>query len=1041
MKTRFRSQLTMPNPNQPGKRGFVLNPGASLELDFCIVERAFPTRQSLHFVAEHDLLGKLMVSDGYLLKHTYHRIDDAVESDPALGAPETHVLHLSGAGEEWPREAYIPVNPKSLPKEQPLTFCVSALARDLQVDRDGELGVELGIYRARPGRHAEDVSQPPDEVTCLRLPEGTHPWQLLSRTVRLPADTVMLLVRVGGKRFSGDAWIGSPRLFATDCETVIPPLTPHLPIAWKAHWTGINLSHKEWPRFSLALDNRVFFHRRVYFPGDHWHDFDVPIPMLAPGQHQLTVKLDRDYPDRLPIKVLSVELLEESARKLEIVWHPEYAPENTSFPVLIEQNTSERSELIVHQVDAGMARSNPRYELPVDGELTPITLRRIVRSVEQPLHLGVGDIYCLPQTSEEFQRYLVWYLENQQGNGIHFRSMYYSNGTRVYHPEAWRTLVRLVNQLQLTYHYIEDGRNLNDLGINPPDALLQGPCYHGRQQHELDLYLYDCRIVVNNPLEHDLRQRFQVNFRYALPIVARVNGKAFIQNMTGVDDVRKAERCWLQTLRSFRGARGVSRHTGSSMLFRYFLKAGYDWIGAQQMYGPEEVTLAAARGASRAYGKTAFGAHLAHQWGSVPHDTPDHAHRFFLSLATSYLQGATEIDTEDGQWRITYGFDRFSDVCRTHQQVQRDFLSFVQTHPRRGVMRVPIAVMQGRHCGWMGCSRNKVWASERPEFAFGLAEESFDLLQAYYPRTVLDALYEDFTDPTQYRANERYAGTIIPPHEGATPRRSNGWYSGTPYGPVDLLPVEAPLSVLRKYDAMAFLGWNTFQEGDFRRLLRLVTAGGTLLLARPHLSTTLRRGAAFNYPDSPILDELLGNDWQHTTERVERTVGQGRVIFYGQACYPADRPIRTAYERDLRRLGEDALSHERARGWIRGTDDVNFAVYDWADGRLRTIYLLTIDWWREKTEASATLLFGRGETPLVIRKGRIEVVTLSRNLAVHVDTPDADILDIREEGNRAVITMQSDQGAVLNIYRRSALQDPTMIHISHGGVQEIVLPV
>lgn len=1039
MKTRFRAPLTIPTPNQPGKRGFVLNPDASLELEFSVENRPYPVRQSLHFVAEQDLFGKLMVSDGYLLKHTYHRIDDAVESDPALGAPETHVLHLSGAGEDWPREAYMLVNPASVPKGQPLTFCVSVLVREAQVDPGGELGVELGIYRAQQGRHAEDVSGPPDEVAYLRLPTGTHPWQLLSQSVRLPADTVMLLVRIGGTRFSGDAWIGTPRLFAEDCETVIPPMTPHLPIAWQASWTGINLSHKEWPRFSLALDGQIFFHQRTYFPGDHWYDFDVPIPTLAPGKHRLTVTLDRDYPDRLPIKVLSVELLEESARPLEIVWHPEYAAENTSFPVLLERNTTERSELIVHQVDAGMARANPRYELPLGEELTSIELRRVVRSAEKPIHLGVGDIYCLPQTPEDFQRYLVWYLENQQGNGIHFRSMYYSNGTRVFHPGAWRTLTQLVNGLRLTYHYIEDGRNLNDLGINPPDELLQGVGYHGRQQHELDGYLYGGRNRVSNPLEHDLRQRFQVNCRHALPPATRSNGQAFIQDMGTVADVRTAERRWLQTLRLFLGSHGVSRHTGPSTLFRYFLKAGYDWVGAEQMYGPEEVTLAAARGASRAYGKTAFGAHLAHQWGSVPHDTPDHAHRFFLSLATSYLQGATEIDTEDGQWHITYGFDRFSHACNIHQQVQRDFLAFLQTHPRRGVLRVPIAVMQGRHDGWLCCSRDKVWGSDRPEFAFGPAEESFDLLRAYYPRTVLDALYEDFTDPSQYRANEHYAGTIIPPREGATDRRSNGWYSGTPYGPIDLLPVEAPLSVLRGYAAVAFLGWNTFQEADFRRLLRFVLAGGTLLLAKPHLSTTIRRDAACDVSASPALDALLGNDWQHTAERMERTVGKGRVIYYGQECYPSARPIRAAYEKDLRRLGQDALSRERARGWMEGTDDVQFAVYDWENRRLRTIYLLMIDWWSGRTEATATLLFGRGHAPLTVRTGRIEVVTLSANLAIHIDTPDADVLDIREERHRAVVTVQSDGDAVLHVYRRHALNDPTTIQLTGGGVQEIVV--
>lgn len=1018
MKQRFRSRLTVPRSNRPGSVGFVLLPGTSLDVTLDIKARPEPLRRSLHIVAEHDIFGKLMMGDGYVFKQTYHRIDDSLECNPAPEAPELHCLRLSGAGEEWPREAYILVNPITLPKQRPLTFCVSVRGQGVRVDRGGELGVELGVYRRRKGRHAEDVSQPPDETIVLRLPEGTHSWQMLSETVRLPADTVMLLVRIGGKQFSGDVWIGSPRLFAANCETVIPPLMPHQPLPWKTSWTGINLSHKEWPRFSFALDNRVFFHRRIYLPGDHCYDFDVPVPMLAPGRHRLTVKLDHDYPERLPVRLHSVELLEESARPLEIVWHPEYVSENTPFPVLLESNTPKGSELIVRQVDAGAARSNPHYELSLGAERIDIELRRVVRYEEKPVQLGVGDIYCMAQTREAFLEYLVWYLENQQGNGIFFRSMYYSNGTRQFDPAAWRAIVQLINRIGLTYHYMEDGRNLNDVGINPPDALLKGAFYHGRQQHEQDWLLYSGHYCVNDPFENDLRIRFQVNCCRALLPVARRNGKAFLQDMEKVDDVRRAERCWLNTLRAFRGARGVTRHTGPSTLFRYFLKAGYDWVGAEQMYGPSEVTLASLRGASRAYGKKAYGTHLAHQWASPSHDSPEHAHRFFLALATSYMQGATEIDTEDGQYRISYGFDRFSHACRIHQQTQREFMAFINTHARRGTMRVPIAVFQGRHCGWMCFSRRAVWGSDRPEFAFGPAEESFDLLKTFYPRSVLNAI-------------------------GANPcpNKPMGWYSGTPYGPVDLLPVEASAAVLRQYVAGVFLGWNTYAASDFRRLTHFMEEGGTLMLAKPHLATNLHRGESSLLPHSPELAKVLGNDWQQTQERRERRVGLGRVICYTHDCYPSDRRIRSAYERDLQCLGESVCSRERARGWIRGTDDVSFTVYDWDDKPLRTIYLLDIAWWSGRAATSATLLFGKGAWPVTVRRGRIEVVTLSENLAVQPDATDADVLNIQESRQQAVITIQSDRGSTCRVYRRDSLGRPMTVRATRGGVQDIVIPL
>lgn len=52
---------------------------------------------------------------------------------------------------------------------------------------------------------------------------------------------------------------------------------------------------------------------------------------------------------------------------------------------------------------------------------------------------------------------------------------------------------------------------------------------------------------------------------------------------------------------NFRYSKGPStRHTGPSTLFRYLYQAGYDWLGAEQMYGPEEIILSSLRGASRA---------------------------------------------------------------------------------------------------------------------------------------------------------------------------------------------------------------------------------------------------------------------------------------------------------------------------------------------------------------------------------------------------------------------------------------------------------
>jgi hypothetical protein len=281
---------------------------------------------------------------------------------------------------------------------------------------------------------------------------------------------------------------------------------------------------------------------------------------------------------------------------------------------------------------------------------------------------------------------------------------------------------------------------------------------------------------------------------------------------------------------NLRKAKGLStRHTGPSTMFRYFYKAGYDWLGAEQMYGPEEVILSSLRGASRAYGKNDYGTHLATQWGSGPVDTPEHATRLFLSLAISYMHGATHINTEEGLWNTEPGIDRFSKSGQEHIKAQRDMLQYIQTHERRGTLVTPVAVIQGRNDGWKCFGRDNVWAQKNEEWKFGPAEESFDLLNVFYPGNKLEPIY-------------KYP----------TPKSPQGWYSSTPYGLIDLVPVEAPSEALANYKAIAFLGWNTYSDEDFKKLTEYVKTGKTLLLTGAQLNTGLVHNKPVTYPANDL---------------------------------------------------------------------------------------------------------------------------------------------------------------------------------------------
>ncbi|MHB0938643.1 MAG: hypothetical protein ACYC6A_19785 [Armatimonadota bacterium] len=1011
--------LQLPAPTISGKKGTVIRPGESLRMSVELAEPPYPVRRRLRVVGEVDVFPQWRCEQG--MPYLYRSINDALTAEHAFG--EKYALSLRGRGETWPRNAYMKVPTAGLPRE--LTFAALVRGQEVEIAEGGELVVELGIYRAQSWRHPDDVYDQPDEVVRLELPAGSYEWQELSAPVTLPADAAMLLVRVGGSGFSGKAWIGSPRLFPAGGETVIPPFMPaHNVERWeRTNWLGENLSRLEWPEFAVCVDGKKCFRDTVFnaiVPGP---DFEVPLPEMPSGKHEVELILLGDYATAMPFVALRAEILQESARPVEIVAFSEYVQENQPFGVLVEINDEEGGRLEAVQVDAGPARANPSYEITVAGEKLTVSPERVVRRSAgvspardddgDDIILSTGDAIYVPQEEDAMLRFLAWYAAERLGNGVCFRPVYRWSGTREVNPAMWQKVVPLLEGLGMRYHLMVDGRELPGRAANPPDELLAGTNYLGRQAHERDGAYNYWGSPRYESLYADIFRRGQQAggiFMIGRPTM-RENGKSqAYYDPCYAADMRQAEQYMVENLAAVRG--GVTRHTGPSAMFHVFYRAGYENLGAEQMYGPEEVILAALRGASKAIGKKDFGAHLAMQWSSCPQDTQAHADRYFLSLAACYLGGVRHINLEEGLWRMESEYaahDRFSHACAIHRQAHAKFRKFLQTHPRRGMQRVPLAVLKGRYCGWQ-CFTHLVWGSQREEFLFGAPEESFELLHTFYPRSVLDAVYRN----------------------PCADNKPEGWYTGTPYGMVDIVPL-AEGGPLQDYLALAFMGWNTFDEEDFRRLLAYVEAGGTLLLGKPHLSTHVVRNQSAALPRrSAVLERIFGAV-PLTGGKTVRQVGKGTVIYFPQDAYPCDASIRAAYEFALRDLGARAAAAEAPRGWVRGSEDVNFAAFDRANG-LRDLYLLNIDWWSGKPAQPAYFLLGDARYEVQAPAGGIVNITVGENLAVMPEGMDTDVLELTADR----LVVQSDAGARLRLFAPGR-KLPEWVEVKEGGVQEVTL--
>ena len=949
-------------------RSGYIPPCGCVEIPFEVPENDGPVRHQLRLVGETDYFWKLRTEWGapYAIAMS---INDVLTTRDSF--QETYSLEWPCRGDNHPRSTYIKLYQSDLRPGERARFAIAVKSSDFHCGV--EAGVELQIYRRREGRHPNDVFDAPDELVRIDFPDGTRDWTMLTKDFTMPSDAVCIIVRLGIRGCTGGLLTGSPRLSFGDRASVIPPLAPMANTFGHLNYLGENLSRRDWLECAVAVDGKEVFRGEKYSCIVRRPEYTFDAGKLAPGRHLMTLRLLNDYQSAVGFVLQGLELLEYGDNPFELIGAPETAPAGCGYTVLLRTNRPDVTVTASSGTQATFAAAGLHaMKLPPPeadsqsvvlsgaGHSDSFAIERVACG-DDAIYLGTGDSIYIPQTIEDMEQFIEWYYANHIGNCICFRHSYRWGGGRSLNEPMWRRTVALLNELELHYTLMVDGREVPGMNASPADALLDGPFYIGRRSHENDgaMCYWNNKIWRDEPFPEpygDILSR-GVNPGGIQPHVRpkRNGDKAWwFFDPEQAKDTKTAAEYFVQNLKEAKA--DSTRHSGPSTLFRYFFQAGYDCLLAEQMYGPEAVVMAALRGASRAYGKKDFGTHLAVQWSSAPLDCQEHAERYFLSLAVSYLEGATDINTEEGLWRMESGYadyDRFSHNCQMHLEAHNRFRKFLERHPRSGRQVTPIACIQGRYDSWRCFGRNQQWRKPGEEWSFGLPEESFDLLSIFYPRCKLNSIYV-----------------------GNCQAEPQGWYSGTPYGSVDLAPWETDLS---QYEAVVMMGWHTCLDCDAEKLLDFVKGGGELLLSRRHLSQALRRVEAPSYHGGVLWDELLGAGWQTAGGVLKRDVGKGRVHFVASDCWPSEPEIRGQYLGLMREIAEKAVLRQRVRGWIHSNDDVEFAAYDQPDGS-RTFYLLNIRWW-DRRASEVTVSHGDSVSRITVPYG--EIVTL------HLQWPNA----------------------------------------------------
>lgn len=916
---------------------------------------------------------------------------------------------------------------------------VSIKARNLQVKEGGFLRILVDCWNKVDGRAKEHTNGIPDSRMVIEIPTGTYDWMRLEKEMVIPSDTTACVIyTLECMGYEGNLYVESPFMISSNGYNILPEFGTSVQTQVFFDWLGENMSKKEWPEFLVYLNGNVIYEGELFARCHRYPEFSIELPenSLRNQDNRLTVRLITKGHDPLPIKLHDVAIVSTERGRFTIVGYPRFVFKGSDFPVLIR--TEQENTLLSLEGEDVYAKDS--LALPEKGlhvlrfgvkedktygvaqfaivgfeEVHHCSIHYLPKRPEDNVITGSGDmIYIQSDSLVEMEHYLCWYISNRIGKLMTIRPAYLWGGGRYANTEVWKLFQRILNAMDMKYAHIVDGRDLPGISANPSPAMLEGKGFLGRQLHERDgqLLYWRCPTSEYSPTIQeffDLAQRKYVEAPenteplFDPKLIRMEAGKyCLLRDHDMPRDMEIVGKAVVEELKAIR--RNYLRHSGPSVAFKYFYQAGFNWTSAELMGSTFEITSSFLRGASGAYGVNQFGVHLALQWSTTPHDTPERIRRYRLALYVAYMHGISEINTEEGFWHLEHYFsyyDRFSVVCKNHLLQQKDFSNYVNLHSRTGKFYTPIAFVHGRYDGWIGFEENKlVWGM--PHIQSGEAEQGWEVLRAVYPLNRINkSLYID-----------------------GCPTEAVGFYSGTPLGCADVIPAEA--GDYERYRLIIFAGYHKAEMEDVVKLVSFLQKGGVLITGWAYLSDTTNRDDVdeyrHHYLDFPgvlaqpvfVEDSFCGKTvWvadkiPQGAEVVVRTdsgnalvyelvSGEGRLLFVNAREYAGNIALTDLWEELIRKQLKQIVDKESC--WIYCGEDVEFTVYDQEDGS-RIFYVLAVDWYHEPDcLRTVTLRVGDFTYQISVKFGVMLKILVKGNTAVWADTED---VELRSLGDNCV---------------------------------------
>ena len=852
----------------------------------------------------------------------------------------------------------------------------------------------------------------PDQTVVIDLKESTD-FITSSASFNLKEDAAFIMIKIDATGFTGTSEILSPKL---TCNNVnfCPEFDYDPESINRFKWVAEGFSYFERPEFTIKLNGNLLYNGVIFDRLERFAGFSINVPRkYLKDKNEFEISYAKD--NVKPYRIKEIRLINAPA-DFDFLGSDNYIKVNKPFGVFAY---SERDDVKVEKSEyydyLGLKRvygnycilnfyaKKCGYGIPLKACNKEIVIKGIVEELEGKIITGTGDFIYVSQNIDEFSEYLSWYLTENIGSLLTFRCVYHWSGDNVINLPFWRFAEDVLSALGIYFSVMRDGRELNGANLTPPDDFFNTEYYLGSQTHERDgAYIYWGQTIsgTDECYYHALSRKIRYNGIYGKrsPVYGS-DGTPFVYfDPKRSKDVKNAYEYFVNNLR-LTAVDGAKRHTGVTTLFRSFFEAGYQWVGYESMYGPHEILLGAIRGACKCYGKNGFGTHLALQWSTVPAEDERHFIRYGLSLYLSYMHGATEINTEEGLYRIENlfsDFDKYSYVCKGHAEIQKRFNGFINTHIRRGKLKADIAMIIGKYDG-MECFSSKLLFGQEA-LPYSSPERSWEALKVFYPDSDLNAIYYYITKGGKNNVPEKDK-KLMEIRKGLyrdiIDYKQVGFYTNTPYGVIDIVPPE--IDNLKDYKFLFFTGFNAASEEQLEKLCKFCENGGILLMAKPHLYDTVNREEALSGKaeiiNSPLADKLL------------RYVKTGNLVYFDKDAYPAD--YLDEYANAVKTYAE-----KFSNNYINNTDRISYTEYVTEDDT-HIFYLLNIGWWDDKPAKYILKLGNRSyekelfgyDIKMIVVKGDTAVFT--DNLFIDIEKLSNDKVILRGNGKATLYVLNS----------------------------------